>query len=51
MISFRFGMRVDGSAIREIERSVCGSFGLGFSRIENQGEYEDEKLYLHPGKR
>ena len=27
------------------------NFGLGFSRIENQGEYEDEKLYLLPGKR
>ena len=29
-------MRVDGSAIREIERSVCRSVGLGFSRIENR---------------
>ena len=44
-------MRVDGSAIKEIERFVRRSFGLGFLRIENQGEYEDEKLYLLPGKR
>ena len=46
MISFRLGMRVEGSAIREIGRSLGGSSGLGFAKIENQGICEDEKLSL-----
>ena len=44
-------MRVDGSAIIDIERFVRRSYGLGFSKFENQREYEDEKLFLLPGKR
>ena len=39
-------MRVEGSAIRKIEKSLGRSSDLGFLRIENQGIYEDEKLYL-----
>ena len=44
MISLRLGMRVEGSAIREIERSLGRNSALGFVRIENQGICEDEKL-------
>ena len=44
-------MRVDGSAIIEIERFVRRNSGLGFSRFENPRESEDEKLFLLPGKR
>ena len=44
-------MRVEGSAIREIEKSLGWSSDLGFVRIENQGICEDEKLYLLQGRR
>ena len=37
-------MRVEGSAIREIERFVGRSLDLGFARFENQGISEDENL-------
>ena len=37
-------MRVEGSAIREIGRSLGRSSDLGFVRIENKGIYEDDKL-------
>ena len=43
-------MRVEGSAIREIGRSFGRSSDLGFVRIENQGIYEVEKLYLLQGR-
>ena len=39
-------MRVEGSTIREIGRSLGRSSDLGFVRIENQGICEDEKLYI-----
>ena len=51
MISLRFEMRVEGSAIREIGRFLRRSSDLGFARIENQGICEDEKLYLLQGRR
>ena len=44
-------MRVEGSAIREIGKSLERSSDLGFVRIENQGICEDEKLYLLKGRR
>ena len=44
-------MMVEGSVIREIGRSLRRSSDLGFVRIENQGIYEDEKLYLLQGRR
>ena len=44
-------MMVEGSAIGEIKRSLGRSSDLGFVRIENQGIYEDEKLYLLQGRR
>ena len=50
MISLRFRMRVEGSAIREIRRSLGRSSDLRFVRIENQGICEDEKLYLLQGR-
>ena len=51
MISFRFGMRVEGSPFRGIERSLGSSSELGFAKIENQGICEDEKLSLLQGGR
>ena len=51
MISLRFGMRVEGSAIREIGRFLRSSSDLGFAIIENQGICEDEKLYLLQGRK
>ena len=44
-------MMVEGSAIGEIGRSLGRISDLGFVRIENQGIYEDEKLYLLQGRR
>ena len=44
MILLRLGMRVEGSAIREIGGSLGRSSALGFVRIENQVICEDEKL-------
>ena len=44
-------MRVEGSAIREIGKSLGRSSDLGFVRIEYQGICEDEKLYLLQGRR
>ena len=51
MISLRLGMRVEGSAIREIGRFVGRSLDLGFARIEIHGIYEDEKLFFLQGRR
>ena len=43
-------MRVEGSAIREIGKSLERSSDLGFVRIENKGICEDEELYLLKGR-